>query len=246
MRPRIAISCGLYGEERRIRPSITYAEAVWRVGGMPFYVPAAFTAEEWTAQVLGMADGVVFTGGGDVDPARYGGHPGPDLNDVVSLRDEIETAIIREAVGRDSPVLAICRGCQILNVAFGGTLFRDVSTQRPSSTQHNLDPKTCPEDEIAHPVELAPGSRLARAYGADRVLVNSMHHQAVDRLGPGLAPAGTAPDGLVEAVEATEGWTVGVQWHPERMIDRYPEHVRPFRGLVEAAAHHDRASVASS
>lgn len=236
MRPRIAISCGVYGEQGRIKPSMTYAESIWRAGGMPSYVPAGFADSDWAHEVVEGADAIVFTGGGDVDPTRYGTKPSHQVHDVDATRDAIETQIIELALQRDLPVLAICRGCQVLNVALGGTLFHDLPSQRPSATKHDYDPEVYPEDEIAHPVDVVAGSRVALAHETDAVLVNSMHHQAIRELGNGLIPTATAPDGITEAVEGSDGWIVGVQWHPERMIHRYPEHLALFRALVEEAA----------
>ena len=235
MRPRIAISCGVYGEDRRVRASVTYAESIWAAGGMPFYVPAVFEDEDWIDTVFDMADGVLFTGGGDVEPSLYGAVPSAPLHDVVAQRDEIEIAVMREAADRRLPVLGICRGCQVLNVSFGGTLYQDVPSQRPSDVSHPEPTEPRPEDEIVHQVRLAAGSRLADAYKSQGVATNSMHHQAVDKVGDDLVPVAFAPDDLVEGVEAREGWIVGVQWHPERMFHRHPEHLGLFRAFVEAA-----------
>jgi putative glutamine amidotransferase len=237
MRPRIAISCGFYDEkERRIRPSVTYALSVWRAGGTPFYMPAAWDGDEWIHEVLAIADGILLTGGGDVVPSRYGSRVEAELQYPSALRDAVESRLVLAAATRGVPVLGICRGCQLVNIAFGGTLIQDLPTMRPSDTAHALNSGPRDEHLPVHEVALSPDSRVAAAYGVEAIAVNSMHHQAVERVGGGLAATARAPDGLVEAVEATNAWVVGVQWHPERMVDEHPEQLLLFEALVSAAA----------
>jgi putative glutamine amidotransferase len=237
MRPRIAISCGLYDEkEKRIRPSVTYAECVWRSGGTPMYMPAAWSDRDWVDEVLAVADGIVLTGGGDVDPRYFGDEEKTPLRYPSSLRDGIESRLVLAASDRGVPLLGICRGCQLINVAFGGTLLQDVSSMRPSDVAHSLEASPETEHRPVHEVSLAAGSKTAAAYRSERIDVNSMHHQAVDDVATGLTAAAVAPDGLVEGVEAVDAWVVGVQWHPERMAHEHPEHLALFAALVEAVA----------
>lgn len=166
----------------------------------------------------GEFDGVVLGGGCDVDPARYGEVARSDANvEIDRGRDDLDFAVFDAARRAGAPVLAICRGMQVVNVALGGDLVQDLPTERPSPLVHDT-----PDGERTrreHEVSLVPGTRLASLADADRLSVNSRHHQAVRRLGEGLVPCATAPDGLLEAAEAGPGepWLVAVQWHPENL-----------------------------
>jgi putative glutamine amidotransferase len=160
--------------------------------------------------------GLVLTGGEDVAPARYGAPPHPRLGEVHDGRDAFEAALVHAARARALPTLAICRGVQILNVALGGTLVQDIPSERPDAIEHDGD---WPRTARVHDVEVAPGSRLARALGTERLSINSMHHQAVGTVAPSLVAVAHAPDGVVEGVEwpNDDWWMVGVQWHPEEL-----------------------------
>jgi len=163
-------------------------------------------------------DGLVLTGGADVNPSLFGERPHPMLGQVSDTRDSWEMALVHAAQHRKKPILAICRGIQILNVALGGTLLQDLPTQHPSDINH--DPER-PRDSRSHPVELAAESSLARALGVTHLTVNSIHHQAISRVATDLRIVATAPDGVIEGVESaadSDWWCVGVQWHPEELI----------------------------
>ncbi|MBE3590161.1 MAG: gamma-glutamyl-gamma-aminobutyrate hydrolase family protein [Firmicutes bacterium] len=213
--------------------SETYVAAVTRAGGAPVLLPPL--ADEDTARALARAlDGLLLSGGEDVDPARFGEAPHPDLGSVDPDRDLTEIALIDEARRRGLPIFAICRGIQVLNVAFGGTLVQDLRAQRPGAIQHA---QKGPRWHLGHTVEIRPGTRLAGLLGEGVRGVNSFHHQAVERVGEGLVVAATAPDGVVEAVEAPGGaWILGVQWHPEGLVDRHPQFMALFEAFVAAAA----------
>lgn len=180
-------------------------------------------------------DGLVLTGGVDVDPAAYGQPPHPKVTRWDRGRDEFEMALLRQALARDLPVLAICRGHQLLNVALGGSLLQHI--QAPY-LYHRADYKAEGIPSRWHDVSLAPGSLLRAIYGVAELRVNSRHHQAVlpEMLAPGLRVAAVSPDGLVEGIESPEhAWVVSVQWHPER--DEIAGQSRPlFAALVAAAA----------
>ena len=162
-------------------------------------------------------DALVLGGGVDVDPARYGSAVLADGNvEIDAERDAIDFALFEEARHSGKPVLGICRGLQVVNVALGGTLVQDIPTQRPSPVVHQRarDEKT----RLDHRVAISPGTRLASIAGAPEISVNSRHHQAIARVAPGLAVCATAPDGVPEAVESDRGgWLVAVQWHPENL-----------------------------
>jgi len=182
--------------------------------------------------VLDSVAGLVLTGGEDVDPARYGEQRHEKVRSVNAARDATEAALIEEARARGKPVLAICRGIQILNVALGGTLVQDI----PSECRTNIDH----DDEGArtsrtHDVDIEPGSLIAKSGGAEHVSVNSFHHQSVKRVADGMRVTARSPDGVIEGIESTDDdwWAMGVQWHPEEMTDS----AEPWdRGLFKAFA----------
>ena len=168
------------------------------------------------ARSLDRVDAVLLTGGLDVDPARYG-EPPHATTEVDAARDRFEIPLSQEAVGRDMPVFAICRGVQVLNVAAGGTLVQDIPSAVTSDLTHAID---VPKDRIAHAVRVTPGTRLAAALGPSAALdacaVNSRHHQAVGIVAPSFVVSAVSPDGVVEAIERPAStFCVGVQWHPE-------------------------------
>ena len=168
--------------------------------------------------IPGPFDGVVIGGGDDVDPVRYGREILEGANvEVDHGRDSVDFPVFEEAWRSDVPVLGICRGLQVVNVARGGTLVQDLSLERPSDVAHWL-PKR--ENERDHPVRVEPGTLLGRIAGAPEIAVNSRHHQAIDRPAGGLVVSASAPDGVIEAIEARDGrWLVAVQWHPENLTD---------------------------
>jgi putative glutamine amidotransferase len=179
-------------------------------------------------------DALLLGGGVDVDPARYGASVLPGGNvEVDAERDAIDFALLEEALRAKRPVLGICRGLQVINVALGGTLVQDLPIERPSPVVHqNADEQKTKRD---HHVEIAPGTRLAAIAGASALAVNSRHHQAIARVAPGLAVSATAEDGVPEAVEsAGEAWLMAVQWHPENLTGD-PASASLFAEFVQAA-----------
>lgn len=198
----------------RVRTNAAYTRALEAAGLVPLVVPP-FTDAARAADVVDAVDGLVLTGGEDVEPARYGATPHPALGAVNPARDATELALVAAARQRAMPVLAICRGIQLLNVALGGTLVQDLPSERPSSIAHAADVR----DRRVHDVVVADGSRLAAALGVERMRANSLHHQALDRVAPALRVTATADDGIVEGVETTDPswWVLGVQWHPEEL-----------------------------
>jgi gamma-glutamyl-gamma-aminobutyrate hydrolase PuuD len=212
----------------------TYADAVARAGGRPLLAPpvtdGGLSADDWLEGV----DGLLLTGGPDVDPAWYGRQPYPKLYGVDAEVDELELDLVRAAADRGLPVLAICRGLQVLNVARGGTLDQHIS-DRPDLANHGW-PGTF--DIVEHDVTIEPRSRLATALGITRAVVSSVHHQAIDDLGRDLAVTAWSDDELVEGVEATDdddGWIVGVQWHPEWQAGNDTVQHRLFAAFVDRA-----------
>jgi putative glutamine amidotransferase len=218
-----------------------YVRAVELSGGVPLVLAPAGAALH--PALLSRLDGLVLTGGLDVTPRLYGESPHPTVTDTSAERDEFEVKLVREALAHDLPLLAICRGMQLLNVALGGTLVQDIRAETGSAIRH--DDFTRPRTEIAHSVSVVAGTRLHDLLGRNEVAVNSLHHQAVDRLATPLVACAFAPDGLVEAVEfPARRFVLGVQWHPEAWW-REGRFGALFAALVEAAARRDAAAAPS-
>lgn len=204
--------------------SLTYPLAVEGGGAVPMVVPPLPIAD--VGPLLDRVDGLVISGGPDLDPASYSAEPDPATGPTLPHLDRLELALVAGARDRALPVLALCRGMQLLNVAYGGTLQQDVAGHR----------QTAIGTEAAHEVEVEPGSLLASVMGCERAAVNSFHHQAVDRLGDGLVAVARTDDGLVEAIEdPAADFVVGVQWHAESMVGRR-EHCALFTAFAEHAA----------
>ena len=214
--------------------NLAYIRAVQDAGGIPLLLPPHLTAPVQAA-LWERLDGLVLTGGGDIDPARFGQARHPKTDDVAPARDELELGLTRRALDEDVPLFAICRGIQVLNVALGGTLVQDLPSERPSSIAHS---QREPRHESTHAVKvMGEGTRLGRVLGSLEVSVNSMHHQAIDRLGFGLREVAWSPDGVIEGVElpGDDHFVLGVQWHPEELVGHDQAARNLFTALVEAA-----------
>jgi len=235
-RPRIGVAGS---DPVQIR---NYVEAVEAAGGEAVtLLPGAAGSPE---ALLDDLDGLVLTGGADIDPARFGQRLQEGCGvEVDAPRDALEIPLARGALEHDLPVLGICRGIQVMNVAAGGTLHQDITLVGLTQGSHNQRAaKPCPsEDAAVHEVTITPGSLLAQILGEGRVGVNTFHHQVIDRPAPGFAVTARAVDargpGVIEAVEIPgRAFAVGVQWHPERMWRRLPAAARLFSALVAAAS----------
>ena len=208
-RPVVVGIADMCSESNRVSVLPTYAAVFALSGNTPLVLPAE-TNRAVVARMLAAVDVLVLCGGEDVEPSRYGAKPSPLLGKVNQQRDAWEWLLLDEAVKRRLPVIGICRGCQVINVYFGGTLWQDLPSERPGEIVHR--------SKGLHGIRIDPGSRLARALGADDIQVNTLHHQAVKDLAPGFRAVAFAPDGVVEAIESETLPVVGVQFHPEKLF----------------------------
>lgn len=213
----------------------SYVEAVAAAGGIPLLIPLGLDNDDLSS-ILQRLDGLVLPGGGDIDPEAYRGVPHEKLRDIDNDRDRVEINLAREAVQSRKPFLAICRGHQILNVALGGTMWEDLAAQMPDSMRHDYYSDGARTDR-PHTVQVRQGTLLARILDSGEVPVNSLHHQGLRDLAPDLVASAISPDGLVEGVEI-EGhpFAVGVQWHPENLVQIDPAMHNLFASLVEVSA----------
>ena len=229
-RPIIGLTTYARDQEQNYSLPAEYIEAVRRAGGIPVLLPPG---EPYQAELLQLLDGVIFTGGGDVDPALYQGLKHEALEKVDPERDSSEIELVQFVVEAGLPALNICRGAQVLNVALGGTLIEHL----PDVVGDDVIHRATPADYMQHPVTIEPTSRLAEIVGQNEVNSASWHHQAVRQLAPGLKAVAFAPDGTIEAVEMPDHpWLIAVQWHPESLAADDPIQQRLFDTLVEAAA----------
>jgi putative glutamine amidotransferase len=180
-------------------------------------------------------------GGVDMNPATFGEDVRPECGQVDPARDRVELQLTRWAIDDHMPILGLCRGLQVINVALGGTLYQDIGSQKPNAIKHDYFPSAFERDYLAHDVAFADGSRLRRAFDRPTVAVNSMHHQGIKDLAPRLVATAVAPDGLVEGIESGNGnYLVGVQWHPEVFEASDPHTRRLFTDFISAAVDHRR------
>jgi putative glutamine amidotransferase len=232
-RPVIGITTDVRADTRTLQFVFSeYVECVERAGGLPLHIPAVNPAA--VPQLLDRVDGVVIVGGEDLDPALYGETPVPIHRRVPEFRQRFDIALARALLDTRHPVLGTCYGCQLLAVAAGGSLHQDVTAEFGTEIRHGGG--TYP-DLPEHDVTVVPGSRLHGVLGADRLRVNSAHHEAPREPGNGFVVAATAPGGVIEAIEAPgDRFALGVMWHPEILAAGRPDQQRLFDALVEAAA----------
>jgi putative glutamine amidotransferase len=222
----------------RVYLNSAYINAVQEAGGVPVPLPPRLDVVA-QRELFARLDGILLTGGADVDPQRFNETPHPTVYDVSPARDELEVRLVEHSLDRDLPLLAICRGIQVLNVALGGTLHQDVKSAPGTDIEHS---QKRGRHRTSHPVRIEAGSRLAKVIGAYELEVNSFHHQAIKELGRGLRAVAFAPDHLIEGAEIgdPERFVLGVQWHPEELASHHETARRLFRALVEAATSRSR------
>ncbi len=246
MRPRIGITTSTLARvpEGAIQVSsathLSYAQCVYQAGGWPLLLPNLPAADD-ADEILATLDGLLLSGGGDVDPGYWGEAPHPALGEVDAVRDAFELALVRAALRRDLPLLGICRGTQVMAVATGGTLWQHLPGQVPNALAHL---QSLPREQASHSVSIAADSLLTRVIDAGErasamtltIDVNSFHHQAVKTCGNIFAAIAWSPDGVIEGLAAPRcRFALGVQWHPEEMCATNATQARLFTALIDAA-----------
>jgi len=208
--------------------TMDYPRAIFAAGAYPLFAPPLLDPA-FIKRIVSEADGVLLTGGADIHPSRYGEEPHIRLGRVSKERDAFEWTLLDTALEMKKPVLGICRGLQLINIFFGGSLYQDIYFQRTAEIKHS---GSRPKDERAHDVFLQKGSTLFEAYGKEKISVNSFHHQAVKKLGRDLRDTGLSEDGIIEGVEGESGRLVAVQWHPEMMFEKEREQLNLFSFFI--------------
>lgn len=237
MRPLIGITTATVNDDGKLfnRVYAPNAHAVARAGGLPVYIPTGLDEDSLRA-LYERLDGVLLPGGSDVDPAYYHEAAHPALKAIDVKRDWTELTLARWVVEDDRPLFGICRGHQVINVALGGSLVQDIPSQLETTLVHDA-PDELPRATRLHEVEIAPDSRLASILGAERVMVNSLHHQAVARPAPSVAVTAFSPDGVIEAIELPDRrFALSVQWHPEDLCVDDAAMQALFNEFVQAAS----------
>jgi putative glutamine amidotransferase len=215
-----------------------YIRTLTAVGALPWMIPLVSDEPETLRGIYDELDGIFLPGGADIDPANYGEERHARCDGGDPARDLVELTFVRWAMADRKPVLGVCRGLQIVNLAAGGTLYQDLAEQMPGAIKHDYFPfgGRYTRDHLSHEVVIAPDTKLAEIFGAGALKVNSMHHQGIRQLGAGLVASAVAPDGLVEGLESSDGsYLVAVQWHPEALTDNCPRTRRLFESFTEAA-----------
>lgn len=232
MQPAIGITLSMRRKENMFTLTRDNSDAVLDAGGVPLLLPYTTDAAALGGMVERI-DGLLLTGGDDIDPALFGEEPLVGLGEVEPERDEMEIALSRMMVKAGKPILAICRGCQILNIALGGDMYQDLNSQREGLIQHV---QRGSRGYLSHSVQIRRGTLLAEIAGTDRIRVNSYHHQAVRRIPEGYTLSATATDGVIEAFEGKgPSFVMGVQWHPENLFRTNAVSRRLFHSFVDAA-----------
>lgn len=210
-----------------------YSEAIVMAGGLPLLLPVEFPLGQ-IKSLFSHLDGLLISGGDDIDPHLYGGEAHPTIAGICESRDRLEMDLLKNAIKAKKPVLGICRGAQLINVTLGGTLYTHIPDQYKTEIIHNT-PEENGRDYLIHEIELDPNSKLGKIIGQHRISVNSFHHQAIRTPAPDLRVTARATDGLIEAVELAGDpfGVIGVQWHPECLLD-LQAHLQIFKAFTAA------------
>jgi putative glutamine amidotransferase len=245
MRPIIGITADKAMEDGFFYEKLneTNIRAVTKAGGAAIMLPIT-DDDEIIEKYMELIDGLYLTGGGDINPLIFGEEPIKQLGAVDYDRDVFEIKLCKKAAEKNIPMLGVCRGQQIMNVAAGGTLYQDIYVQHPGANGHS--PRFAPGGFEHHSVDIKSKTKLHCILGNGVVRVNSFHHQAVRDAAAGYTVGAYSKDGIIEAIESDElAFAVGVQWHPEVMMDRYPEVIALYRALIEAAENYTRTKTSN-
>lgn len=236
MKPTIGITCSVDEDSARLNDA--YYRALEGAGAVPVLIPA-YSDSENILELVGLLDGVLFSGGVDLDPHSYGEEPIKGLGQITPNRDEIEIKLCQQFFKLKKPIFGICRGIQLINVALGGSLYQDIYSQRQNVLKHSQD---APSYHPTHKIHLIENTFIHSVFQKSEILVNSFHHQAIKNLAPVLKATAHSEDNVIEAVENTDmdSFVLGVQWHPERMFQKYREQARLFEAFVERCANRKR------
>lgn len=221
MKPIIGIISNATKEDRGVfKTNATYIKRIKESGGLPFIIPSNIDLED-CKQIIQQIDGLLIPGGGDIVPELFGEETHPLVVSARRADDLFEIKLVELAKEYSKPIIGICRGAQIINVAFGGTLYQDIPSQYKNEICHRQSEYN--RDEPIHKVYLEENSYIMKILGKSTIGVNSFHHQSVKDIGEGLNVAGRAADGVIEAIESENGMIIGLQWHPERLTTKYEE-----------------------
>ncbi len=234
MKPIIGITTFWQNKPRESYDSVShnYIKSVYLAGGIPVLIPLV-EDEKIVNNYLKSVDGIILSGGEDVSPLMYGENPTEKVQLICEQRDKFEKELFLEALRLNKPVLGICRGLQVMNVALGGTLYQDINTQIENSVGHY--PKNTPANNLYHQIKIDKESILFDIFDEEKISVNSFHHQSIKKIGNGLKETAWAVEGVVEGIEhISKDFAVGVQWHPEDLAMKYPEFSNLFKALVQA------------
>lgn len=239
MKPIIGITTAYDWKDGKIFVREAYVKRIKEAGGIPILLPPIADVDD----VLAIVDGILLTGGGDIHPRYYGEEATAKLRSLAPLRDEFEITLVKKAIENNIPILGICRGIQVINVALGGSLYQDLAADIPHSIKHDWFAEgkyLVPADYRVHEVRIKTTSKLfdllkknldVESTSEVFLMVNSFHHQAIKKLGNGLKPVAYASDGIIEAIEMQDKFVIGIQWHAEYLKDMLPL----FEGLVKEA-----------
>ncbi len=229
MQPLVGITCSEDSERQRYFLGFRYARAVETSGGIPLLLPASEKSVTIFARLL---DGLLLSGGVDVDPVFFDEEPVPGMGEMTPQRDAFEILLTREFLAMDKPILAVCRGIQVLNIAAGGDIYQDIYSQYNGALKHQ---QHALREFPSHGVVIGPDTKLRKIANADKIRVNSFHHQAVRKIAPGFITGARSNDGIVEAIESqNHKFVLGIQWHPECTWERDAYSRKLFAAFVEA------------
>ncbi|MBA4603455.1 gamma-glutamyl-gamma-aminobutyrate hydrolase family protein [Thermoactinomyces mirandus] len=230
MKPLIGLTMSLE-EEKKQCLGRSYTDSVLQAGGIPLLIP--YIVDDQALQQLSRKlDGLILTGGGDIDPTLFDEEPHQNLGEIIPDRDDMEIALIEQFMVQNKPIFGICRGCQILNIALGGDMYQDICSQKQTMLQHT---QRAPRHHPSHTITIVENTLLHSIYAKGQAKVNSFHHQAVRNVKPSFQISAVAKDGIIEAFESSRhDFVLGVQWHPEEMVPNDTEAVKLFQAFVNA------------